>query len=91
LIVDEITFSPNPMINETSVSFTIHEFGRIEVEVRDINGILIDSLSESLYSPGNHKIIWNGKSMEEKEVKPGIYFILFRTQSTTYTKKVIKF
>ena len=80
---------PNPFNPSTSISFSIPETANVEVEIRDINGRLIKSLSNSIQKAGLTNLIWNSTNEEGLNVSAGVYFYSVKVNSNIQTKKMI--
>ncbi|MFL3007778.1 MAG: T9SS type A sorting domain-containing protein [Candidatus Neomarinimicrobiota bacterium] len=80
---------PNPFNPSTSISFSIPETANVVVEIRDINGRLIKSLSNSIQKAGLTNLIWNSTNEEGLNVSAGVYFYSVKVNSNIQTKKMI--
>ncbi len=63
---------PNPFNPETNISFNIPEDGHISLKIYNVQGELVDKLSDGLISAGNHSFKWNALSFSS-----GVYFYKF--------------
>ena len=61
---------PNPFNAKTTLSFTIPNESQINIELFDLTGKKIKSIINTIYKPGNHKILINGKNLST-----GVYII----------------
>ena len=69
---------PNPFSTETTISFTIEKKeGRIQLMVFDLNGKLVQTITNKELQKGKHKFKWNGTDKKNKKVESGIYFLSF--------------
>ena len=80
---------PNPFNPSTSISFSIPETANVEVEIRDINGRLIKSLSNRIQKAGLTNLIWNSTNEEGLNVSAGVYFYSVKVNNNIQTKKMI--
>ena len=80
---------PNPFNPSTLISFLIPETAIVEVEIRDINGRLIKSLSNRIQKAGLTKLIWNSTNEEGLNVSAGVYFYSVKVNNNIQTKKMI--
>jgi hypothetical protein len=60
------------------------------VEVYDAKGRVVRKMAEGVSGPGMHRIIWDGRSGNETEVAPGIYFCRMEAGEYRATKKVVR-
>lgn len=72
---------PNPFKSNLYISTTQNE--KISVDIYDVNGVLIKSLS------GISNLIWNGKDNKGAVLPNGVYFIQVSTKGQTSTHKVL--
>jgi hypothetical protein len=59
------------------------------LKIYNILGQKVRTLVDENKSPGNYKIIWDGKDDSGKEVASGIYFYQLKTEDYTATKKMV--
>lgn len=64
-----MTAYPNPFSNQLSFKYKLTTAGDIRIDVIDINGRLIGSLSEGRRSAGEYTTSWNGTN-----IASGVYF-----------------
>ena len=90
----EITFLhpgyPNPFRSETSIRFSLAQAAFTELSVFDVAGRRIATLLERELPVGYHTITWNGRDDQERDVRPGVYFVRLVTSGTSLTKKLIR-
>ncbi len=75
---------PNPFNPAINIGYTIFEKNKVKIIIYDINGENLEILQDSIHTPGDYEIIWNGK-----DYSSGIYFISFLTDKTMITEKVM--
>ena len=73
---------PNPFNPSTTLSFTLAEPGRTTLTIYNLKGQLIKRLVDKELTSGMHKVLWNGKDENERNVASGVYF--YRLQSKNY-------
>lgn len=74
---------PNPAINNTNVSFTLNEAGKVNIQVLDALGRVASNVSEKQYEKGAHRIAVN-----TSELATGIYIIKLQTGTQTFTRQL---
>ena len=85
-----LTISPNPSQHKTSISFSVPNAGKVNLNIYDIAGKLVCRLIDNkVFQHGNHKIGWNGKDKWGKEVPKGIYFYRLESGKSVSVKKII--
>ena len=75
---------PNPFNPITNISYGLPEDTHIELEVYNIKGMLIETLSNGLKSAGTHTIKWDAKG-----VSSGVYFVKLTTDRFTQSQKLM--
>ena len=79
---------PNPFNPETMINFTLAEEQDVTVDIYNVKGQKVKSLLKSKMSSGDHYVVWQGDDDTGNDVGSGIYFVLMRTESGDYGKKV---
>ena len=74
---------PNPFNPRATVRFDVPEVSRVELEVYDITGSLVETLLDEKMVPGGHQYTW-----EPKSLSTGVYFLRLITANQTFTQKV---
>ncbi len=79
---------PNPFNPETRVRFELPKASKISMDIYDIMGRKIKSLSGDDYrQAGYYEVMWNGKNDQGRNVASGLYLLYLRTAEY---KKAIK-
>ena len=81
---------PNPFNNKLQIDYRVKNPGEIEVSIYDMQGVRVQILKKGYAHSGTFELIWDGSSMNERQVSPGIYYLAFITPSGTSTRKIIK-
>jgi len=87
-IVSEFNLSaayPNPFNPETTIKFTIPEECKVTINVYDMRGNLVSSLTDRNYNIGQYQVNWNGSDKDGKPVSAGVYIYKMST-NTGFTK-----
>jgi Secretion system C-terminal sorting domain len=78
---------PNPFNPSTTIEFSVPEESSVELKVYNILGVEVASLASGNYSPGDHKISFNGENLAS-----GIYLAKIiataKADNRTFTKTV---
>lgn len=84
---------PNPYKPDrdikTEISFSIPISQKVSLQIYNLKGQLIKTLSDDYLSAGKHSIIWDGKSEAGTPVASGIYFYSLTTKNRVLNRKVI--
>ena len=75
---------PNPFNNTTTIRYAVPEETDIQLEIFDISGRLVETLTSQLHQPGFYDLKWSGR-----EAASGIYFIKLEAAKTILTQKMI--
>lgn len=76
---------PNPVSELLVVSCLLSEDEHVELQIFDVQGRLIRTLTNYTMSKGGHTIIWNAKDENGNEVSDGIYFLRLQTENEVKT------
>jgi hypothetical protein len=83
---EELQFSmhnyPNPFNPVTTIKFTLPTEGKVRLEIFNIRGQRVKTLTNDFYHRGQHSVYWNGTNDIGQNVSSGIYF--YRLQSEKY-------
>ncbi len=80
---------PNPFNPETTISFDLPQRGKVELVVYNLKGQKVKSLINKEIDKGTHKIIWNGRNSQGKEVASGVYYYRLSCGNYTKTNKMV--
>jgi hypothetical protein len=72
---------PNPFNSNAIISFAMPEAGQANVEIYDVLGRKVTTLSEGMQAAGEHSIVWNGKDQSGKPIATGIYLCRIKTST----------
>lgn len=81
-----IQVSPNPYSDELKISYNLKNRSSVKIEILDLNGKLISTLTDESQNEGEHSIDWKSNQGS----KPGIYFIRLQNDNQFYSRKIIK-
>lgn len=80
---------PNPFNPATTIEFNIPYSSKVEVNIYDINGQLINRLMNEVLTEGNHKTIWNSKNGQGQTVASGAYIYQVKFDTKIISKKML--
>ncbi len=75
---------PNPFNPITTISFSIREFGFVNITVYDLYGKQLESITNTPFYSGNYNVNWNASTYPS-----GVYFIKIVSGDFIQTQKVI--
>lgn len=80
---------PNPFNPSTTISFSLQAKDKVSVNIYNVKGQKVKALQNDIMEQGTHKLTWNGKDNNDKDVASGIYYYQVKTKNHTATKKMI--
>lgn len=83
-IVTNFTVTPNLTRDIVHLKYSLTERSAVNVEIYSATGRLIDVVVNRYEDVGDHELVWS-----RAYVPSGIYFIKFRANTTTVSKKII--
>jgi photosystem II stability/assembly factor-like uncharacterized protein len=75
---------PNPFNPNTTLAFDVPRAGRVTLAIYDLNGRLVETLTDQVCTAGNYRIELDGATLAS-----GIYFARLQTGSISRTQKLI--
>lgn len=70
---------PNPFNASTSIKYTLPQKAHVKIDIYNIQGQLVRTLSKGEESSGTHIAVWDGKDNIGKNVSSGVYFFQLKT------------
>ncbi len=80
---------PNPFNPSVTIPFTLASSQRLSIEIFDILGRRVTTLTEGLIPAGHHQVQWQGKSSSGQMVSAGTYFVRMRYDGGESVRKVL--
>ena len=69
--------APNPFHGRTSILYSTHVAGRVNVTVYNMAGQRVYTIIDGHQQPGDHRIAWDGRDAVGNLVPAGVYFCRF--------------
>ncbi len=79
---------PNPFNPATIIQFDLGQAQRVRVDVFNLHGSLVRSLSDEELPSGVHSIQWNGKDNSGRAIGSGAYIVVVESALDRHTKKL---
>jgi hypothetical protein len=76
--------APNPVSSRAAVAFDVPAASRVTVEVFNVEGRLVDTITDATYQPGRHSLEWKAGRLS-----PGVYFVNMEARDFHETRKII--
>jgi hypothetical protein len=80
---------PNPFNPSTTIPFNLVSTERVTLRIYSAQGKLVRTLENGTYPAGLHRVIWDGRDNNSREVATGAYFVRFTAGSVETTRKVV--
>ena len=80
---------PNPARGGTALEFELSAEQEAALEVYDLHGAKVRTLSTGRLGAGLHRIAWSGDDDLGRKLTPGIYMVRFRAGNESTMRKVI--
>ena len=80
---------PNPFNGQTKIIYDIKEASEVNIAIYDFLGRKVTTLIEEYKNPGKYSVIWDSMSDGKYRMASGIYFIRFKANQYTSSKKII--
>jgi flagellar hook assembly protein FlgD len=72
---------PNPFNPITTLKYELPERSRIKLQIFDISGRLVSTITDNEQTAGIHITQWRGTNEQGETVSSGMYFIRLEAQS----------
>jgi hypothetical protein len=80
---------PNPLRESSVISYTLTETQSVILEILDLNGRSVRTLTGGTILAGNHEITWDGTNDDGNRVPDGVYICRLSAKTGVVTKKII--
>ncbi len=75
---------PNPFNPKTTIEYEIVNASKVSIEIVNLGGKKIETLTTQFHTPGYYKTVWDGSIYSS-----GIYFIVLNNSETLLKEKII--
>lgn len=80
---------PNPFNPETTISFTLPNASHVILDIYNLKGQKVKTLTNEYKASGKYDIVWKGTDQNNNSVASGVYLYKIRTGKYSSTKKMI--
>tara|TARA_A100001011_G_scaffold368418_1_gene422716 strand:- start:16 stop:2202 length:2187 start_codon:yes stop_codon:yes gene_type:complete len=80
---------PNPFNATTKIMFNLDKNFNLRMQINNLKGQLVRTLSDGFYTKGSHNAEWNGKDNEGNIVVSGVYIYKILINNRSITKKML--
>ena len=78
---------PNPFNNNTVVTYQLVHTDQVELTVFNVRGEFVRTLVQTRQTPGEYRVMWDGRDVDGSVVPSGIYFYQLKT---AHSSRVLK-
>ncbi|MFQ6103741.1 MAG: FG-GAP-like repeat-containing protein [Candidatus Glassbacteria bacterium] len=83
---------PNPFNPQTTIGFDLPDAGEkiaVRLSIYDVRGRLVRKLVDGELSPGQHRVIWDGRDDAGVSLGSGVYLYMIKTGDFTARRKLV--
>ncbi|MFH0735600.1 MAG: glucoamylase family protein [bacterium] len=80
---------PNPFNPSTTIVYTIPTTGKVNIEIYDVLGNVVNTLFNGLADAGKNEIIWNGYNSNNQKISSGVYIYRITFNNIILSKKML--
>jgi hypothetical protein len=81
---------PNPSVGNTSVRFRLPDEREVLVEIFNIKGARVRTLTQGLRQAGEHRLVWDGNDDAGRVVPTGVYQLRVSAGEFQATRKLVR-
>jgi hypothetical protein len=81
---------PNPFEESVGVQFRLRDKGVTKLSVYDAQGRKLATLADRFFTPGTHRIEWNGQDESGQVAGNGLYLIVLETGDVREVRKLVR-
>ncbi|MDD3535578.1 MAG: FlgD immunoglobulin-like domain containing protein [Candidatus Cloacimonetes bacterium] len=81
---------PNPFQHATRIEFALEKSAPLGINIYNLKGQKVRSLSQELYKAGSHNVEWDGKDDKGKACPMGVYYVQLKSEGRAATKKLLR-
>ena len=74
---------PNPFNPEVNIDFSNNRYGKISINIYDLNGRLVESVYNDYLDYGDHSFVWNAK-----QYPSGLYIVSLKSDNFKVSSKI---
>ena len=80
---------PNPFTSSTNLSFAMHETGKADLSILDLNGKIVRVVCSGLFNRGEYSFKWDGTDNAGNKAAAGIYLYRLTTEKVTFVNRMV--
>lgn len=80
---------PNPFAEETGIDLNLPKAGKVNLNIYNIKGQLVQSLCDQPLGKGQHKYTWDGNDSRGKRCRQGLYLVVVKYDKLSWSQKLV--
>jgi hypothetical protein len=88
-LLRSVSGQPNPSKGSAWLSFELVEASRVELDIFDVTGRCVAAFASRDSRAGRHRLGWDGRDFDGRELPSGIYFARVRAAQETVVRKIV--
>jgi flagellar hook assembly protein FlgD len=80
---------PNPFNPATQIEYQIASSGHVKIQIFNITGELVNTITNTEQSAGKYIVNWNGRDSDSKPVTSGVYIYRVMFGNSVLSKKML--
>ena len=80
---------PNPFNPSTTIEYQVLRSENVGIKIYDSAGKLVRTIENEAKEPGQHHVVWDGKTADGTTVASGSYYYQIKSGDFTQTKKML--
>lgn len=80
--------APNPSSNGTSLGFALPRDGRVRIDIFDLRGHRVQTVTDRTYPAGSHQVRWTGRDEGGRQAATGVYYARLRFDEEVKTRRL---
>jgi hypothetical protein len=81
--------SPNPSRHRATIAFDLPVATRATIRIYHPDGRLIATVTDRVFEPGRHAMVWDGRDAAGQPVRSGVYLYLLDTPAFKRSGKLV--
>jgi len=79
---------PNPLTNQTELSFALPRECGVMLRIYDVGGRLVRTVADGVFAAGEHRLAWDGRDAAGRPLGAGIYFATLQADKDHRSQKL---
>lgn len=80
---------PNPFNPSTTIHFSLQTASQVTINIYNLKGQLVKTLTDAHYQPGHHNLQWTGSDTGGRNCPSGLYTVCMKVGRKNHLRKVV--